>query len=163
MLLSGGAAHVHAADWNPDAIATLRLNLAAAGLGSDRATVWPGDNAALLGSAAEGRCDRVMLGLIPTSRRGWPIAVRLLKPVAGGTLHVHENVPEEAIEARGAEIADELAALARAADAADAANAAAASARGAPPPASPRRGAWECRVAFVSRVKSYAPRILHVV
>ena len=36
--------------------------------------------------------DRVNLGLIPSSREGWPIACAALKPETGGWLHVHGNV-----------------------------------------------------------------------
>lgn len=39
------------------------------------------------------RADRVMLGLLPSSRDGWRLGVAVLKR-AGGVMHVHENVHE---------------------------------------------------------------------
>lgn len=39
------------------------------------------------------RADRVMLGLLPSSRDGWKLGVSVLK-LAGGIMHVHENVHE---------------------------------------------------------------------
>lgn len=36
--------------------------------------------------------DRVNLGLIPSSRDGWPVACEALKPESGGILHIHYNV-----------------------------------------------------------------------
>jgi len=94
-LVHGRAAHVHAAEWNPDALACLRLNLALAGLGGDRCSVWAGDNRTLLARAPalRGVADRVLLGLIPSSRGAWGTALAVLKP-AGGALHVHHNVRE---------------------------------------------------------------------
>jgi tRNA G37 N-methylase Trm5 len=138
LLVAAGAAHVHAADWNPDAVRTLRLNLAANGV-SGRATVWPGDNAALAGSAVAGTADRVLLGLIPSSEAGWAVGLACLKP-SGGTLHVHANVADAALAGWVADTAAELQRLAAAAG---------------------RR--WRVAAAHVERVKSYAPRVSHVV
>ncbi len=39
-----------------------------------------------------GVADRVNLGLIPSSERGWAVACAALKPDSGGVLHVHGNV-----------------------------------------------------------------------
>eukprot|EP00064_Thunnus_orientalis_P009406 superscaffoldBa00001191_g9430 len=36
--------------------------------------------------------DQVNLGLIPSSEDSWPIACRLLKKTTGGILHIHQNV-----------------------------------------------------------------------
>ena len=140
ILVHARAAHVHACDWNPDAVACLRLGLAANRVATDRVTLWPGDNAQLAGSSVEGTADRVMLGLIPTSEGAWGTAVRLLRPATGGWLHVHMNRPEEGIQAFAAELEGALAALAAGVG---------------------RR--WACSVRHVERVKSYAPRVWHVV
>ncbi|KAG5851852.1 hypothetical protein ANANG_G00056230 [Anguilla anguilla] len=87
-LVHAGAAHVHACEWNPHALSALKRNLELNGV-SERCTVHEGDNRQLrLCDLA----DRVNLGLIPSSREGWPTACRLLKRDAGGILHVHQNV-----------------------------------------------------------------------
>jgi tRNA G37 N-methylase Trm5 len=39
-----------------------------------------------------GVADRVNLGLIPSSEVGWEAALRALRPETGGVLHVHGNV-----------------------------------------------------------------------
>ncbi|XP_034740152.1 tRNA wybutosine-synthesizing protein 2 homolog isoform X2 [Etheostoma cragini] len=87
-LVHAGASHLHACEWNPDAVETLKKNLVANGV-SDRCTVHQGDNRQLqLCDIA----DRVNLGLIPSSEDGWPVACRLLKRTTGGILHIHQNV-----------------------------------------------------------------------
>ncbi|KAK7922516.1 hypothetical protein WMY93_009418 [Mugilogobius chulae] len=62
-LVHAGAAHVHACEWNPDAVEALRKNLHLNKV-SDRCTIHQGDNRHLqLCDVA----DRVNLGLIPSS------------------------------------------------------------------------------------------------
>jgi tRNA G37 N-methylase Trm5 len=147
LLLHARAAHVHACDWNPDALASLRINLARNGVPPSRFTLWPGDNQQLLGQPAVlGSADRVMLGLIPTAQRGYGVAMRALKP-AGGWLHVHANKGEAEAEDWERDLPGELLV----------ASAAAYAAVGLPAPA------WQARVAHVERVKSYAPRVWHLV
>ncbi|XP_035525635.1 tRNA wybutosine-synthesizing protein 2 homolog [Morone saxatilis] len=87
-LVHAGASHVHACEWNPDAVEALQKNLVANGV-SDRCTVHQGDNRQL---QLCGIADRVNLGLIPSSEDGWPVACRLLKRTTGGILHIHQNV-----------------------------------------------------------------------
>jgi tRNA G37 N-methylase Trm5 len=146
-LVHGRAAHVHAAEWNPDAVACLRLNLRAAGAAVERrCTVWPGDNAALAEEqpALRGAAHRVLLGLIPSSQRAWGLALRLLRP-EGGVLHVHENAPdgggaefwEGALRPALQRLSDERSEL--------------------------RARGWTFRLAHCERVKSYAPRVAHYV
>ncbi|XP_071772227.2 tRNA wybutosine-synthesizing protein 2 homolog [Centroberyx gerrardi] len=87
-LVHAGASHVHACEWNPDAVEALQKNLEGNRV-SDRCTVHQGDNRQLpLCDLA----DRVNLGLIPSSEDGWPVACRLLKKTNGGILHIHQNV-----------------------------------------------------------------------
>ncbi|XP_072292689.1 tRNA wybutosine-synthesizing protein 2 homolog [Eucyclogobius newberryi] len=87
-LVHTGAAHVHACEWNPDAVEALRKNLNSNKV-SRRCTIHQGDNRHLqLCDVA----DRVNLGLIPSSEDGWPVACRLLKRSTGGILHIHHNV-----------------------------------------------------------------------
>lgn len=87
-LVHANAAHVHACEWNPDAVAALQRNLEINGV-SNRCTVHQGDNRQL---SLSDLADRVNLGLIPSSEEGWPVACRLLKRSTGGIMHIHQNV-----------------------------------------------------------------------
>lgn len=94
LLVRAGAAHVHACEWSEDAVFALNHNLVANGL-SENCTIHVGDNQISLGSdgsaaAVIGTCDRVILGLLPSSEEGWPLALSALKP-KGGILHLHGN------------------------------------------------------------------------
>ena len=96
LLVRAGAAHVHACEWSEDAVFALNHNLVANGV-NDTCTVHAGDNQISLnvgGSAVSvnGTCDRVILGLLPSSEDGWPLALSALKP-EGGILHLHGNAP----------------------------------------------------------------------
>ena len=138
-LLHARAAHLHACEWDEDALAALKHNLRANGV-AERCTVHPGDNA-LSASAFAGTAHRVNLGLIPSSEAGWPVGVAALRP-EGGWLHVHANIgASEADEAAWCEAL--LRTLARLA--ADAGR------------------EWTLRVAHLERVKWYAPKIRHCV
>ncbi|KAM6923427.1 tRNA wybutosine-synthesizing protein 2 homolog [Xenentodon cancila] len=87
-LVHSKASHVHACEWNPDAVEALQKNLEANGV-SDRCSIHQGDNRQLqLCDVA----DRVNLGLIPSSEDGWPVACQVLKRKTGGILHIHQNV-----------------------------------------------------------------------
>lgn len=85
--------------------------------------------------------QQVHLGLLPSSEEGWPIAARLLRP-EGGWLHVHANVLESATAAWVERAEREIRELGRG--------------LGRP---------WaEAGVrSHLVRVKSFAPRIWHVV
>lgn len=87
-LVHAEAAHVHACEWNPDAVEALHKNLTINKV-SERCTIHQGDNRQLL---LYDIADRVNLGLIPSSEDGWPVACRLLKRSTGGILHIHQNV-----------------------------------------------------------------------
>lgn len=96
LLVRAGAAHVHACEWSEDAVFALNHNLVANGV-NDICTVHTGDNQISLnvgGSAVSvnGTCDRVILGLLPSSEDGWPLALSALKS-EGGILHLHGNAP----------------------------------------------------------------------
>lgn len=138
-LVHGRSARVHACELHPPTARALRATLEANGV-SDRCEVHEGDCAAagLLAVA-----DRVNLGLIPSSRGGWPAAVRALRP-AGGWLHVHANALDGEENADAEACAREIERLAR--ETGDQA-----------------KGAWRAEVRHVERVKWYAPRVRHVV
>jgi tRNA wybutosine-synthesizing protein 3 len=110
-LIYAGAEIVHACEWNPNSVAALGYNLQHAEIPfvqvdattirtepitinpNIRCIVYSGDNQ--LSADRNGPlfqiADRVCLGLLPSSVRGWPLAVNVLK-FDGGILHVHENV-----------------------------------------------------------------------
>uniref|UniRef100_A0A3Q3EGI7 tRNA wybutosine-synthesizing protein 2 homolog n=1 Tax=Kryptolebias marmoratus TaxID=37003 RepID=A0A3Q3EGI7_KRYMA len=146
-LVHAKAGHVHACEWNPDAVAALQKNLEANGV-SDRCTIHQGDNHQLqLCDLA----DRVNVGLIPSSEDGWPVACRLLKRTTGGILHVHQNVssPLQSRRAADREVWQSWAE--------DAANRIASLLRD-------LTGAlWVTSIQHIERVKSYAPHVHHVV
>ncbi|XP_060600800.1 tRNA wybutosine-synthesizing protein 2 homolog [Ruditapes philippinarum] len=87
-LVYTGVKHLHACEWNPHAVEALHRNLILNKV-DDRCTVHHGDNKEV---CPRGVADRVNLGLIPSSREGWPVACRALKPDSGGILHIHYNV-----------------------------------------------------------------------
>ena len=96
-LVHAKASHLHACEWDEDALAALNRNLVANGV-AERCTVHPGDNstAAARIAAASGTPDgrvahHVNLGLIPSSEAAWSVALSVLRP-EGGMLHVHANV-----------------------------------------------------------------------
>jgi len=96
LLVRAGAAYVHACEWSEDAVFALNHNLVANGV-NDICTVHTGDNQISLnvgGSAVavNGTCDRVILGLLPSSEDGWQLAISALKS-EGGILHLHGNAP----------------------------------------------------------------------
>ncbi|KAL4225371.1 tRNA wybutosine-synthesizing protein 2 [Mactra antiquata] len=87
-LVHSGVKHLHACEWNQNAVEALQKNLELNGV-TDRCTLHAGDNRQV---CPRGIADRVNLGLIPSSREGWPVACAALKPDTGGILHVHYNV-----------------------------------------------------------------------
>ena len=139
LLAQAGVALLYACELNPDSVEALRRNLAANSV-QDRCQVLPGDNALSL-DAFRGRADRVNLGLLPSSEPGWPLAMAALKPASGGWLHVHENVAEADEAAWLQRLEDELVRVAREGGG----------------------GEWECRVRNVEHVKTFAPRVWHIV
>lgn len=137
LLLHGKAQHVHACEWNPNSVLALRENLRRAGV-SERCTVYEGDNR-ISAERLVDLADRVLLGLLPSSVQGWPLAVRALKG-SGGTIHVHENVHEGIMDTWVEETRAQFEVM--------------------------LRGLGKqltVRVLHLERVKSYAPRVYHVV
>jgi tRNA(Phe) wybutosine-synthesizing methylase Tyw3 len=137
LLLHGGALHVYACEWNPNSVLALRENLRRAGV-SARCTVHEGDNR-ISSVQLDTIADRVLLGLLPSSVEGWPLAARALK-ATGGTIHVHENVHEgilaQWVEDTRAKFETMLQGLGK---------------------------QLTVSIVHLERVKSYAPRVYHVV
>jgi tRNA G37 N-methylase Trm5 len=138
-LVHAGAAHLHACEWDEDALEALRHNLQANQVAS-RCTVHPGDNAASL-DAFKGRAHRVNLGLIPSSEAGWPIAVAALRP-EGGRMHVHANVAS-APELESRWVDELLASIHKL--------------------AGEHGRSWTVQLEHLEHVKWYAPKVRHVV
>lgn len=65
-----------ACEWNRHAIKALKMNLKANGVES-RCEILEGDCRKV---APKKQADRVLLGLLPTSRGGWKTAIEALKP-----------------------------------------------------------------------------------
>ncbi|USP75923.1 uncharacterized protein yc1106_03197 [Curvularia clavata] len=85
----------------------------------------------------------VNLGLLPTSRPSWSVAVGMLDEQRGGWIHVHENIGIKDIESRSKEIEGEIAKLAKQGKA--------------------RADEIAVRVEHVEWVKMYAPGVVHCV
>ncbi|KAM3867378.1 tRNA wybutosine-synthesizing protein 2 homolog [Diretmus argenteus] len=157
-LVHARASHVHACEWNPDAVKALQKNLEGNGV-SNRCTIHQGDNRQLpLCDLA----DRVNLGLIPSSEEGWPAACRLLKRTTGGVLHIHQNVASplqntamnHAALRVSAKQADRAVWQAWANDTASCIGSLLQDITGGP---------WRTNIQHIEHVKSYAPHIHHVV
>jgi len=142
-LVHAHAKHVYAVEWNPNSVEALKLNLQEAKV-DDRCTVLLGDNREVTPLEV---ADRVNLGLIPTSEISWKTAILALKP-SGGVLHVHQNVEVhssiskmEAFSNFGAKICDSIMELLKEC----------------------KNGEWRTKLVHTECVKSYAPRIYHMV
>ncbi|XP_023323390.1 tRNA wybutosine-synthesizing protein 2 homolog isoform X2 [Eurytemora carolleeae] len=142
-LVHANAKHVYACEWNRSSVEALKLNLKDAGV-EEKCTVLLGDNREV---CPEGVADRVNLGLIPSSSISWKVAVNALKS-SGGILHVHTNVEVKAGEDKRScwqksadEINDKICNLLK----------------------SERGIRSTCNVVHIECVKSYGPRIYHLV
>ncbi|ORY19010.1 S-adenosyl-L-methionine-dependent methyltransferase, partial [Clohesyomyces aquaticus] len=95
-----------------------------------------------------GRVRHVNCGLLPSSSQSWKTAVRVVDPMVGGWIHVHENVGVNDIETKEREVVSELQKYLDAWCVE----------RGM---SSATRRTVRCE--HVERVKTYAPGVLHVV
>jgi Met-10+ like-protein len=146
-LLHGRAAHVYCCEWNEDALQALRYNLRDNGV-HDSATVLAGDCRVILSTSTAvaqspawyGRCDRISLGLLPSSEGGWPTAVAALHRERGGWLHIHGNVPVSEVHAWAVWVSCRIRDLAIAG-----------------------HNGWIAAVVHIEKVKSFAPRVNHYV
>lgn len=172
-LVYGGAQIVHACEWNPNSVTALLENLRKAGIRStctnsselavqrcndlltlqsdekQKCNVYLGDNNIFAGdgSILKHVADRVCLGLLPSSVGGWPLAVNVLKPL-GGILHVHENVKEDEIATWVENCCSTFQSLFT---------------KHNTEKGSCAKGTCVVRCTHVERVKSFAPRVLHIV
>ena len=85
--------HIHLCEHNPHTFDALTRSLSANSISTTRYTLHPGDNRRPeLQAQLEGKVDRVLLGLLPSSEDGWSTAVKALNADSGGWMHVHANV-----------------------------------------------------------------------
>ncbi|KAI4295895.1 hypothetical protein L6164_035891 [Bauhinia variegata] len=134
-LVRAQAKFVYACEWNPHAIEALQHNLLANSV-ADRCIVLEGDNQI---TAPKGVADRVCLGLIPSSERGWVTAVKALRR-EGGTLHVHGNAKDSEESQWTEHVLKSIHEIARS-----------------------EGFCWEVSIEHVEKVKWYAPHIRHLV
>lgn len=83
---------IHAIEWNPDAFRYLQRNIEANRV-SHLVTPHLGDTGTLAPQIAQGKANRVLMGLIQGTTRYLPQALACLQ--SGGTLHVHEIGPRQ--------------------------------------------------------------------
>ena len=93
ILIYGKPKHHYALEWNPDSVYALKHNLAVGEVPKDKYTILFGDNQ-ITSKDLINLADRILLGLLPSSVPGWPLAARALS-TNGGMIHVHENVMEK--------------------------------------------------------------------
>jgi len=147
-LLIGKAAKVIACELNPNSVMALKKAISRNKIDSSRCEIHGGDNRKpSLKLLLANRADRVSLGLIPSSEDGWETALHALKP-SGGMLHVHFNVKDgkENIQQWADELPARLRAILLASEC-----------------ILEDKKKWNLNVIFVSRVKSYSPRVAHIV
>ena len=110
------AKHVHACEWNPHSILALRYNLELNKVNPNKYTIYPGDNneTVLVCGCLDNVAEVVSLGLLPSSRAGWPLAVRVLKlNVAkdGGNSQSHDPPhlhPNESVSASVSQCSEQV-------------------------------------------------------
>jgi len=143
-LVHAKADFLYACEWNPDSVVALRMNLDKLGL-SDRCSVLEGDNREV---CPKNVADRVNLGLIPDSEISWRTACEALKDT-GGVLHIHGNVEskkdeikQEKMNAWAEATADTIKNILN--EVKSILN-------------------WSTEIVHIECVKSYAPRIYHLV
>eukprot|EP00040_Diaphanoeca_grandis_P028073 m.161211 g.161211 ORF g.161211 m.161211 type:complete len:456 (+) comp31219_c0_seq2:252-1619(+) len=153
-LVKTGVKYLHACEWNPHAVIALKKNLANNSV-DDRCTVYEGDNAAL---APKNIADRVNLGLIPSSELGWPVGCKALRSDKAGWLHIHDNVT---VAVDDSDVKDMSAMHASFAQRASHISRELTKILSHTEPHNHCKWVVECK--HIEKVKSYAPKIYHVV
>jgi len=159
-LVHGKARHVTACEWNVHALSALRYNLKANRV-ENKATVLEGDCRVSLKALIEkssnvdddidattedNQFDRISLGLLPSSEGGWTMAVSCLRRSTGGWLHVHANVPTAEQQSWTHWLCHTLARIAIEQRHGE-----------------PNSNDWVAVCTHVEKVKSFAPKVDHVV
>ena len=139
-LQPGKIKRVIACDLNTWSIKALKENLSLNKIDEGKVTVCEGDNKQFL-NVYEGLCDRVFLGLLPSSQTGWELAIQALKSNRGGYLHVHQNLAKSEVESFSSFVSLKLNELSN----------------------TYNKGFKEFIIEKVTRVKSYSPKVYHYV
>ncbi|ETO13749.1 Met-10+ like family protein / kelch repeat-containing protein [Reticulomyxa filosa] len=105
-LVHSRVAFVFACEVNQNAVKYLKSNMTLNKIDPTRYAIFEGDNRETTKELID-KCDRVNLGLLPTSEPGYFPAIRALK-AQGGVLHVHENVENKQESKKAAEICNTL-------------------------------------------------------
>ena len=144
LLVHTHVSHIHLCEHNSHTFDALTRSLAANNVPSSRYTLYPGDNRRPeLQAAVEGKVDRVLLGLLPSSEDGWSTAVKALNADRGGWVHIHANVRVGREDEWARSVRSGLEALLQ-------------------HEMGVKRG-WVVRVAHVEHVKNFAPLVKHLV
>ena len=143
-LVHAQAEHMYACEWNPNSVVALKVNLENLGL-RERCTVLEGDNRLVCPKEV---ADRVNLGLIPGSDISWKTACEALKNT-GGILHIHGNVEskkdenkEEKMKVWAESAGETIKSLLTEVKC---------------------NRSWDTKILHIECVKSYAPRVYHLV
>jgi tRNA wybutosine-synthesizing protein 3 len=90
ILVKSKVKHVYSCEWNIHAINSLKFNLKENKV-ENRCTIYEGDNRETTGDLTN-IADRILLGLLPTAKKSYDIALKCLKH-SGGFLHLHGLAP----------------------------------------------------------------------
>jgi tRNA wybutosine-synthesizing protein 3 len=90
ILVKSKVKHVYSCEWNIHAINSLKFNLKENKV-ENRCTIYEGDNRETTGDLTN-IADRILLGLLPTAKKSYDIALKCLKN-SGGFLHLHGLAP----------------------------------------------------------------------
>jgi len=139
LLVHSKCNHIYSCEWNKEASTSLIQNLMKNKV-KDRCSVYVGDNKVTIPSSSViGNMDRVFLGLLPSSKEGWPLALLSLKD-DGGMIHLHGNSPGKTEYGWAQDIIKQLSLL------------------------STSLGKnWKISLQHLEKVKWYSPHVRHVV
>ena len=139
LLVHANVKLLYACEMNPDSIYFLKKNLIHNGV-SEKCVINEGNNSSILSNPnIIGEVNRVMLGLLPSSRDGWGLAIQALNP-KGGILHLHGNCVSKEEKKWAKEVLEELKKI-----------------------SDKLNRNFRFKLEHIEKVKSYAPKINHVV
>jgi len=141
-LVKCNVSQLHACEWNADSLQALRHNLELNNV-TQKCIVHPGDCRITAETKLCGIADRVNMGLIPSSRPFWRTGVICLKPSIGGMLHIHENVVKSNQRMFVSEMLTELKEICDSVH--------------------PQGAPWSVNCLHQETVKSYSPKVNHLV
>ncbi|RAH15172.1 MAG: hypothetical protein CMB56_003395 [Methanobacteriota archaeon] len=130
---------LHACEINPDSIIEFKKNLKHNNV-HEKCTLHEGDNNLTVPKAnIFGKVNRVILGLLPSSEKGWHLAIKSLTP-NGGMLHLHGNAEAKKEDLWAEEVIFKLEKISR-----------------------DLSCNYQFKLIHIEKVKSYAPRVNHIV